>query len=94
MAFKKREYNFWFKTLREALFKLGNNPYWFKKYWHDVFLQEENYEGMKATNDVFDDWFQIYKMSEKEVEVYFDNLYKHHPVYGDGYLPELKCPYD
>lgn len=94
MAFKKREYNYWMKTLREALFKLGVCPYWFKRYWHEAFTEDENYEGMKATNDVFDEWYAQFKMSEKEVAERKTNYYKHHPVYGDGYLPPLVCPYD
>lgn len=67
MGFKKREYNSWKKILKEALYSMGSCPYWFKRYWDEVFLEDEDYEGMKAVNDVFNEWYELFKMSESEV---------------------------
>lgn len=82
MAFKKRDYKYWFTFFHQMIFKNGCSPYLMINEFQKDLIAEDNFEGAKAAKDVFDEWYSKYGMTEKETERYLSEFYKNHPVYG------------
>jgi hypothetical protein len=89
MAFSKKDYKEWYKFFHMMVFENGTNPYQIKKEFGGELIEGEDYEGAKAANDVFDEWFKIYGLSELETEKLIETYFDNHPVYGQKPQPKL-----
>jgi hypothetical protein len=89
MAFDKSEYKQWYKFFHQLVFGSGSNPYLIKKQFKAELIDDEYYEAAKAANDVFDEWFKIYGLSELETEKLIETYFDNHPVYGQKPQPKL-----